>query len=502
MLDPAIEYTAPMSQLFLTRLFALILVLPAMSFTTPGDSADAAIRQLRKAILRQRDGSHLPRLASLRQLGDPTLRPIFEHLARSPEWQVQVHAILGMAEITVPKRIAPDRLLQLGPLPQETIIANAIDMQLIANEQYAILLGDGRLGEMSRLLILAELMLLNEPVALDLLRQSATSTDLRISALGSSLLARHGDPSALRAFANQLTGLASEIRNQNLILILEMLRQYKARAATNWIIELITQEDVHTEVAYRGTLSLLELDSRAGLMIWNDLLGTEPTHRQLVRFGLLLLASKADIPASTYDKLQSDEELIKAMVQLGKATARKENQSEAFIDLLELEHRKSTAWAILALEELEPEQSSVVYLHLIDRLNDDTRERPQRIALAIRAVSSLMEIKPQLVLDRLARAKDNGIMQQALLLGLLGTDNPAAGQAAAALTRIGFDRADSLALILMAKHIQILETKDRDVLGMIASGGGRVSESLQTQAAWLFLRHTGAIQSSLPRLLN
>ena len=156
----------------------------------------------------------------------------------------------------------------------------------------------------------------------------------------------------------------------------------------------------------------------------------------------------------------------------------------------------------MALEELEAEQASVVYLYLIDRLDDDQREQSRRAALAIRAVSALMEIKPQLVLERLVQAKDNGITQQVLLLGLYGTDNPAAGQAAAALTRIGFDRADSLALILMAKHIQMLETRDREVLGIIASGGGRVTESLQTQAAWLYLRHSGVIQSALPQLLN
>ena len=491
-----------MPQWFLPRLLALALVLPAMSFTAVGDSVEAAIRQLRKAILRQRDGSHLPRLASLRQLDDPTLMPVFEHLATSPEWQVQVHAILGMAEITEPSRISPDHLLRLGSLPQETIIANAIDMQLIAQDQFAVLLDDERLGEMSRLLLLAELILLNEPVDIELLRHSASSTDLRISALASSLLARHGNPSALTAFANQLTGIASEIRNQNLILILEMIRQYDARAATNWIVDLLAQDGVHTEVAYRGTLTLLELDIQAGLTAWNEFLGENPTHRQLVRYGLVLLASKADIPASAYDKLQSDEELIQVMVQLGKVAARKEDQSEAFIDLLELRHRKSTIWAFMALEELEAEQASVVYLHLIDRLDDDQREQPQRTALAIRAVSALMEIRPQLVLERLARAKDNSITQQALLLGLFGTDNPAAGQAAAALTRIGFDRADSLALILMAKHIQMLETRDRDILGTIASGGGRVSESLQTQAAWLYLRHSGAIPSALPQLLN
>ena len=156
----------------------------------------------------------------------------------------------------------------------------------------------------------------------------------------------------------------------------------------------------------------------------------------------------------------------------------------------------------MALEELEAEQASVVYLHLIDRLEDDQGEQSLRTSVAIRAASALMEIKPQLVFERLTRAKDNGITQQVILLGLFGTDNPAAGQAAAALTRIGFDRADSLALILMAKHVPMLETKDRDILGTIASGGGRVSESLQTQAAWLYLRHSGTIQSALPQLLN
>jgi hypothetical protein len=101
------------------------------------------------------------------------------------------------------------------------------------------------------------------------------------------------------------------------------------------------------------------------------------------------------------------------------------------------------------------------------------------------------------VLERLSKADDDSPLQQAILLGLFETTAPEVGQAAAALPRIGSGQADSLALLLVARHSATLNDQQKQQLGLIAAGGGRVSEILQVQAAWLYLKRTGQVDRAL-----
>ena len=112
-----IEYTAPMHRRVeaISCGLALLLGLAAMAQPTPGDFFEASVRHVRRAVIAQRDGSHLPRLFALRQLGDPTLKPLLYQLAHHEEWQVQVHAVLGLAEIDEPNRIDPWLVTQTDP---------------------------------------------------------------------------------------------------------------------------------------------------------------------------------------------------------------------------------------------------------------------------------------------------------------------------------------------------------------------------------------------------
>ncbi len=113
------------------------------------------------------------------------------------------------------------------------------------------------------------------------------------------------------------------------------------------------------------------------------------------------------------------------------------------------------------------------------------------------ATSRLFEIDPETVTQLLAQVPDDSLTQQAMLLGLLESRSAAAGDAARGVKRIGFSQADSVALILIAKHAQPPSPEELQQLGVIASGGGRVSEGLRAQAAWLYLKHTSKIEQAL-----
>ncbi len=107
-------------------------------------------------------------------------------------------------------------------------------------------------------------------------------------------------------------------------------------------------------------------------------------------------------------------------------------------------------------------------------------------------------------------AINNG-KQEVLLFGLFDArpkpgdqdqERPDAGQAAATVRRIGAGRADSMALLLIARYAEDLEEGDLRQLGLIAAGGGRVSEGLRVQAAWLYLKHSDSIEPALSRIFD
>lgn len=485
-----------------TRLWILLLatLLGFVQMATASDAVDASIRQIQKACLTQRNGSHLPRLAALRQLGDPTLRTLFERLLDHADWQVQVHAVLTLAELRTPQRISAEQVRRVDAVAQEAIIANAIDLELLGPEQIEGFLEAGSLEPMATMMLMAERILAGEPVEIKTLREWTTLPDFRHAAMASCLLAMLGDTGPLIMFSNRLTGLSPAQYTQNLLLVLEMIRQYKIRLAKDWVARLIEGNDLHYEVEYRAVLTLLTLDPEAGLHHWRRRLGAHPNHRDSIRYGLLLVASGVSADPAEFDRLQENDELVDTIVRIGQADESSEARTRAMIDLLELGHRRSTEWLMSTLPDLDDETATRICLYLIDRLAQNRRDR--HTALAIQATTDLVEIDASRIERLLRQAEDDSIQQQAILLGLFQTDREFAGHAAASIKRIGFSRADSLALILMAKHDLELQPGDLETLGMIASGGGSLSEALQTQAGWLYLKRTGKLDDALSRIFS
>lgn len=486
------------------RTRSLIFLLTSLLCFVPkamaSDAVDASIRQIQKACLPQRDGSHLPRLVALRQLGDPTLQTFFERLLDHADWQVQVHAVLTLAELRTPQRLSVEQVRRVDAVAHEAIIANAIDFKLLGPEQIEEFLDAGSLEPMATMMLMAEWIMTGNSVDISMLRKWASDPDLRHAAMASCLLALLGDSGPLITFSNRLTGLSPAQYTQNLLLVLEIIRQYKIRLAADWVSRLIEQDELHYEVEYRAILTMLTLDPESGLQHWRRRIGEQPNHRDSIRYGLLLVASGVPTEPAEFNRLQEDDELVETIVRIGQAEESSERRTQAMIDLLELGHRRSTRWLMGALPDLDDETTTRICLYLIDRLAQTRRDR--HITLAIQATTDLAEIDAHQIERLLSQAEDDSIQQQAILLGLFQTDREFAGRAAASIKRIGFSRADSLALILMAKHDLELQPGDLETLGMIASGGGSLSEALQTQAGWLYLKHAGKLDDALSRIFE
>jgi hypothetical protein len=477
----------------------MVPVLVLLGAASAGDRAvDASIRQLRRVVVPRRDGSHLLLLTSLRQLRDPTLRTFFYQLSQYGSPLVRIHAILGLAEIDESGQIDPWLVSQLESAEARyAAISNALVQGLLDTEHIGKLLEWDDLESKARGLLMAELVSGGEPVDREALARLAENPILDVAGLAACVLAQLGEPAALSGYRARVDALPPAERHRHLRLIFRAIAEYKLDAVIDWVEGIAEAPDANPDVAADGVATVLALDPQRGVALWERQLGTSPRYGKCVRFALLLLEAGPPVPASAYDRLPAGDVLTDTMARAGKAMSTGQDAADALIALLDLGHLKTTRWAMDAARELPDEQAARIYQHLIDRVDGDTRGRDDRAELAMTATARLFEIDPELVTQRLAEASDDSLTQQAMLLGLLESRSPAAGQAARGVKRIGFSQADSVALILIAKHARPPSPEELQQLGVIASGGGRVSDGLRAQAAWLYLKHTAKIEQAL-----
>jgi hypothetical protein len=483
----------------LALIVSLVATMPAQ-YDVPRPQ-DAAVAALRKAVSSQRDGSHLPLLFALRQLHDPDLKPLFYQLAQSGDWQSQVQAVLALAEIDPSRRVDTWLLAsQVRDQAQEMAVANALDLDMLVPEQFADVLSQDTLNPMARLMLCAEQISHQQQVDVNELERLSKSDDTYVAGFASILLAQLGKMEAWTSFQKTIDNQDPQAQTRLILWLLDAIGRYKLSFAAAWVREQASSANADETVQFRAVYSLLLLDPKSGIDLWSQSLGASPTNSQLVRYGLMLLAIGKDAPASAFDRLRTPgaDDLVLKMADAGSAISAGKDPSPALIALLDMGHHKTIEWVMSALDDLPSEQAAPMYRHLIEQLEStNTETQGDPIGLAVKAVAKLFEIDPDWVLAQLRGADDDGQLQQSILLGLFQVESPHILETVRSLRRIGSGRADSLALLLIAKHSPTLTDDELKQLGTIASGGGRVSDVLQVQAAWFYIKHTNNVQTAL-----
>jgi len=463
------------------------------------DLSDSAKRHLVRSAQAQRDGSHLIRLSSLRVLRDPEMQPLFYDLLQHKEWQVQVHALLGLAEIDTETGLDPLLVTQVDPLAREQAISTAIDMDLLHPEGMEKLLEWNRLETANRLLLMAELQSAGEPIDGERLRELADDNDLLIAGVASLLLAKSGDQAALSTISTRLKKATLTEREQVLQRMFDVVRVYEIDTAAAWLNDMLRRVE-NEDLAYWGTFSLMTLNPDLGRPHWNRILGEDPTYHQRVRAGLQLLEAGIPVDSAARKRLGvDDDELIRRMATASNAIAADRNVIESMKALIDTGHPQCIEWSLRHTKDLPSEQAKTIYMYFIERLESPTRSARELDvrAQAISAMSNLAVLDADAASQLLLEADDDSMKQQALLIGALQGHAPELVEAARPIRRIGSSRPDSLALLLLARDETGLKDQDVHQLGRIAAGGSMLGEMLQAQAAWLYLKHTGELDEAL-----
>ena len=180
----------------------LVSILCTQAFASnDSDHTEAALRQLHRATTTQPNGQHLLNLSALRALNDPDLRPFFNQFSQHTDWHVQVHAVLGIAELSNDHTIDPWLVQQISPTAREHVIAQALDDGLFQQKQIEILLQWPPLETAPRLLLLADLQLLQGTKNEAMLKELTNNTDLSVAMFAALLL---GDPTAIQTTTQSL----------------------------------------------------------------------------------------------------------------------------------------------------------------------------------------------------------------------------------------------------------------------------------------------------------
>ena len=474
---------------------------------------DMSIRTVKRAVTPVRDGSDLVMLAALRQMRDPSLRPLFERLStQNTNPQAQVHSLLALAELEENGHVTPMLIRQVqSPEGRLQAVTAALADDQLTPAQCAELAAAPELDPLPKLWLIAELIKAGEDVDRAFLATLAASPNIDVAGFASLLMLWLGETGPFTAYQKQFADYKRSASSNEVLLhrsgMFDVIHQYKIAQASPWLIEQLNDPALPDELADEGLRALLAVDPKSAIARWSAVMASAPSPARQLRLALILLGSKVEVPVETYDPLMSsDLELLKRLGAVGRAGAGAgETEGDiagALISLIATDHPRATSWALEYAGELPPDQAAAVYEAAVQRAATVTDVNDPRITTAADAAARLYLLEPDKAVALLAAAPPDSRMQEAILLGMTVTGDARAAEAAAAINVARSSRANALALILKARFADSLSADDLKSLGVIASGGVHISDTLQTQAAWLFIRHSAKMNEALTAIFD
>jgi hypothetical protein len=500
----------------------LVVLLGTLSITAraPGqayDAEEAAIRQLRKATSYSRTGVHHAVLLALRDLRDPAMKPLLQALVQADHLSIQLGAILGLAELAAGDEGAVDPWL-LTRLRSDQDRADAIrivlDLERMGLKEVETLLAAEDLPSVARIVLLAEQKRLGGAPDQALLGRLAEHTDPAIAGLAACLLADldasvgGAGGAALKAFTERFEALPPRQRDAVTEELALAARRYSIRSTVDLLAPMVTRPDASSTARDAALSLVLAMEPAKGVALWRTALGKDPSPSARIRGAMPLLAAASTLQPEDFESLaqgldpsQGETQLLQAMAGAGKAMAARTDQASALMALYDLGHRRSCRYAIAAAEELPDEEAAKVYLHILAASADPARRNRDLFNDCIDASARLVQRAPGQLKQVLDAAEDDGPVQEAILMGLANSRSASAGELASSVRRIGAGRGDSVALVVLSRHQEKLSPQDLAQLGRLAGGGGRIDDTLQAQAAWLWLKHADRLDAAMPRIL-
>jgi hypothetical protein len=476
---------------------------------------DAAVGHMRKAIEPVGSGQHHALLISLRSLRDPQLRGLFESLTNSSDFTSRVDGILGLAELSPDKGIDPVLMSRFSSREDRSAaIRSAIGLKLVSAAAAQELLKIDDLTGLDRAALAGELFRLGTPIDPNLLKEAIDDPSDEVAGLGAMLMLQAGDRTAWSRYIDRLMARHEDLRNAVVGELGKAALAYQLKAAVPALLALVSRDGfrVPTRMVING--AALSLDREAGIAAWREIIASDRSQPTLVRAGLQMLAHEGAVPEPVIVMLRNNDELIEDIITAIIACSGTDADAAAasLERLVQSGNRQAVEWAMRRASTLPAAAASRVLSSVFRAGTGPSAPAPLR-GMALDAAGRLAKADPAAAVALLRENAGSSGVQELLLLGMisavserpLDAQDPAlvaqAAAAAAAVQGSSSRRAESLALLLLARTAQgPLDAETLRALGTVAAGGGDLDPTLQVQAAWLFVKHSGRGEQALAQL--
>jgi hypothetical protein len=497
-----------------TVLLAATLAIAAP--VTPGVTADKDALDTAQFLLRQclsvsREGDFHNLLRALRHLRDPDLGPLYERLATAPQAALQVHGILGLAEISKERRLDLKLFASVDdPVAQAEMITAALDADLLSDDQIVQLLDWPGLDIAVRTLLCGPLVQHGraKDVPPTVLAEAIKSDNLGRQALAAALLTQMGDargPTGLTA----INASDDPRRDRVRLMTLEAATRYRLDQLAPWATQIAAAPDTSAPLANLALRVAMRFGQPEAVAQWRKRYGSVADPAERIRLALLALRVAPWQAPDLFAPLQAaDDPLLKAMGQAGNAIAAKRDIPDAVVNLIQLHHPMANQWALqYARDDAAELDAKMIFLALI--LGFDSappKIQPQLLDDAIAAAQAMIQRFPddaiKLLNPIVADAQSNSVLVQGILLGLLRSRDVDAYRVIEGLPPFTTVQPQALATLLLARTDRPMTVTQVDDLALIVRGGGRIQDSLRVQAAWCYLQRIGQAKGALAAVLK
>ncbi|MEE9405728.1 MAG: hypothetical protein V3V20_12625 [Algisphaera sp.] len=499
----------------------------------PGDT-QAALALIHDAMTVSPEGRYHRLLRALRFLEDPDLRPLFARLREDDHAALRVHGLLGTAELSKPRGLTTEDLVDLERDDQRAeVVGAALDGDLLNDATLDQLLAwPGLRPEV-------KLLLATRRVAAGRVKPGSAAHTAMIATLeqevvptapgeapdnapgqrglAALLLHQLADARGTRALAD-LNNSPAASRNSVRATLLETARTHGLQHAGTWALSVASEsnlpprlEDLALDVAARfGNAHAHQRWSEHYAQALTKGHGSDQSRLALAALEFAS-AAKPDFFNALAD---NPDPFVSAVGNACRAIARFESEStpshnnqanpqllEALAQLHATHHPLAHAWLARYAQapNTSPLHATAVARQLIAHYKTSHAVgRTRRLQAVLDAVEILLKCDPKadtflarvLHPSRANAPYATTTWTEAVLLGLIRSRTDAATRTASQLPPFTTGNTRALALLLRLRSGTALDENDRVILGQVLRGQTQLDDELRIQAAWAYLKRT------------
>jgi len=482
--------------------------------TIEEQTIESATYLLKTALTPTKEGQHVRTLLALRQLEDPELAPLFSYLTQTDDPVLQIHGILGLAEISENKQIDLVRITALEPVVvQERMIQIAMQADMITDDQAEQLVNWPKLDIGVRVRVAAQLVEHGKFDDMALLDKALMEESPALIAFTHLLRLHLGKTDALD-YLDKLNEGPKDDKNEVLRgALLTRALEMNTTALGPWALQIAQESKVSRAMLTLALKTALRFQAPGAEQYWLEQYNSTTDIAQHMRLGLIAAREARWVSPELFNSMINSESIhLQHLGRAGRAIATNTGITDAVVAIIGLNPPHSTliGWVMRYAEtEASPDTAKAIYLAMILNMENVSRYRARMLDNAMSATSRLNDKFPDEAVALLSPILYSPDTKPDVAIAILyGLHNARKGEPQKVAASYQPPKSNLIARhflwLLNAKHGAKLEGEQLEDIGLMVrgGGGGAKNPSMRVQGAWLYLKATGQSQSVLTRVLD